>query len=109
LLLAMAGAVALAYRALRSFARLVLSLAESTAASGMAEVSARRGDLSALEENRATERAARRRQWRDVLATGLWLAWLLVPPMVGWAALLYAAAAPLWFLPHSPIRFSHNQ
>jgi hypothetical protein len=105
LLLAIIGAVALVYRAFRSIARLGVSLAESTAASGLAEVSARRGDLTALEENRSTQRAARRRQRGDVLATALWLAWLLVPPWLGWAAPFYAAAAPLWFLPYSPIRF----
>jgi ribose/xylose/arabinose/galactoside ABC-type transport system permease subunit len=105
LLLAVVGAVALVYRAVRAIARLVVSLAESTAASGMAEVSARRGDVTAMEENRATERAARRRQWRDVLAVGLWVGWLLLPPMAGWAAVPYAAAAVLWLLPHSPVRF----
>jgi cobalamin synthase len=104
--LAVLGALALAYRLLRSVARLVLAFAEVTAASGIAEISARRGDLTALAEQQASERAARRRQWKDLLYILLWLAWLLVPPMTSLAQPFYVAAAALWLLPQRPIRFS---
>jgi len=103
--LAVLGILGLAVRLVRSIARLVLSFAEVTAASGLAEVSARRGDLTTLDEQRAIERAARQRQWSDLLFIVLWLGWLFVPPLVSLAQPLYAAAAPLWFLPRRPIRF----
>lgn len=102
--LAVLGALAVAYRLLRSIARFVLAYAEVTAATGLAELSARRGDLTALAEQRATQRSARQRQWTDVLFVALWLAWLVGPPLTAWTQPLYAAAAPLWFLPYRSIR-----
>jgi cobalamin synthase len=104
LVLAVVGAFGLVHRLLRAVARLVLAVAEVTAASGMAEVSARRGDLTALAERRSSQRVARQRQWKDLLFVAGWLAWLIVPPLVGLAQPLYAAAAPLWFLPRAPVR-----
>lgn len=103
-LLATAGAAALVYRLLRSLARAGLSTAELTAASGMAEVSARRGDLTSLAERREAERAARRQQRRDVVVGFGWLLCLTIPIFTPWAQALYAAASPLWLLPHRPVR-----
>jgi polyferredoxin len=104
--LAAAGVLAVVYRLLRALARFVLAFAEVTAASGMAEISARRGDLTTLAERQATERTARQRQWKDLLYIALWLAWLLVPPLTAWPLALYAAAVPLWLLPYRPVRFA---
>jgi hypothetical protein len=95
-ILAIVGAVAI----LRGFARTALRLgiraAEETAASGMAEVSARRGDLTGFAERQEAARAARRERRRDLLLSLLWLLWLAVPPMLGWVPQAYALAAPLW-------------
>jgi hypothetical protein len=104
LVLAVLGALGLAYRFLRSVARFVLAFADATAASGLAEASARRGDLTRLEEQRHQERTARRRQRRDAMVAGLWLLWLIVPPLTPWTQPLYAAAAPLWLLSDRLIR-----
>jgi hypothetical protein len=104
-LMAVLGALAVAYRLLRALARLGVASAERTAASGLAEVSARRGDITSLGERRAHEQVARRRQRQDVLLVALWLAWLVVPPLIGWSQVVYAAAAPLWLLPQQRIRF----
>jgi F0F1-type ATP synthase membrane subunit c/vacuolar-type H+-ATPase subunit K len=106
LVLAVLGAIALGYRLLRALARFGAAFAEGTAASGIAEISARRGDLTTLAEQQATQRAARQRQRVDLLFITLWLAWLFLPPMTVWTGPLYAAAAPLWFLPYRPIRFT---
>lgn len=103
-LLAIAGALAVVYRLVRALARLVLSFAEVTSASGLAEVSARRGDLTAMAEQRVHERLARRRQWGDLLYVLLWLGWLLLPPLISLAQPFYAAAAPLWLLPYRRVR-----
>ncbi|HEX2203900.1 MAG TPA: hypothetical protein VHG91_11405, partial [Longimicrobium sp.] len=57
--LSVAGGLALLWRAARSAARLLLRVAEVTAVAGMAEASARRGDLTGMQERRALERSAR--------------------------------------------------
>lgn len=97
--LAIVGAVALLSRAFRSTLRLLLRTGEVTAASGLVEISLRRGDLTTLEERRSQERRARLRRRRDGLLSLLWVAWLLVPIAGGWLPGAYALAAPLWLLP----------
>ena len=97
LILAIVGAVALVRGLARTLLRLGLRAAEETAATGMAEVSARRGDLTALAERREAALAARKHRRRDLLLAGVWVLWLVVPPIVGWAGPAYALAAPLWF------------
>lgn len=99
LLLAVAGALALIARIARAVFRLALHAMEVTAASGLAEVSARRGDLTGLAERRAREERARRERRLDTLLLALWIAWLAIPPLVGWTQVGYALAAPLWLLP----------
>ncbi len=103
-LLAVSGAAALSYRLLRSLARAGLSSAELTAASGMAEVSARRGDLTSLAERREAEREARRQQRGDVLVCLGWLLCLMIPLFTAWTLPLFSAAAPLWLLPYRAVR-----
>src|SRR5690606_6901645 len=60
LLLAIAGALAIVRGLGRTLLRLGLRAAEETTASGMAEVSARRGDITGLSERRQVAQAARR-------------------------------------------------
>jgi len=103
-LLAIGGGLALVNRAGRAGARLALRAAEVTAVSGMAEISARRGDLTALAERREMERRARELRRRDGIQALLWALWLVLPIAAGWLPAAYALAAPLWLLPSPPLR-----
>ena len=102
-LLALAGVVALALRLFRSGFRLAWRSAEVAAISGLADVSARRGDLTAANERRDHESRARRLRRTHFLLSALWLGWLAVPLFFGVASEAYALAAALWLLP-SPAR-----
>lgn len=97
-LVAVVGALGIARALVRTLVRLGLRAAEATTAAGLAEVSARRGDLTGLAERNEVARMARRRRARDLGLVAFWLAWLLVPPILGYAAYGYALAAPLWLL-----------
>jgi Mg2+/citrate symporter len=102
--LALLGAAAIVARLIRAVLAAALGFAERTAAAGMAEASRRRGDLTALAEMRERERQTRRRsRWSAALAI-VWLALLVVPPLLNVAGLAYAAAAALWLLPRRPLR-----
>ena len=103
-LLAIAGAVGLGVRVVRSLLRVGVTAAEETAVASLAEVSARRGDLTGLAENREMRRSLRRSRLREVGLLGVWVGLLAVPPVAGWLPAGYAAAALLWFLPRRPIR-----
>jgi hypothetical protein len=109
LVLAVLGGVALGYRLLRRLVGFGLAFAEATAASQLAEISARRGDLTTLAERQANEQVARRRQWTDIAFAVLYLLWLIVPLFTEWTQPLYAAASPLWLLPRRPIRIRPTQ
>lgn len=97
-LLAILGAVALAARAVRGLLRLALRAAEETAASGLAEVSERRGDLTGLAERRTQLAAARALRRRELGSLALWLLWLALPPILGWLPEGYAVASALWLV-----------
>jgi hypothetical protein len=104
LLLAFLGVFALMTRLGRAVLRLGLNAAEATAASGLAEVSERRGDITGFLEGRAsgqTLRRARRRNLASMLAYALLIA---IPPFTPVAREVYAAAALLWLLPRRPVR-----
>src|SRR5690606_9783526 len=96
--LAIVGAVAILRNLLRTLVRLGIRAAEATSASGLAEVSARRGDLTALAERRAVLREARQRRAGDLVRTLLWLGWLTLPLFLGWVVPAYLIALPLWFV-----------
>jgi hypothetical protein len=98
-LLAAAGVAALVYRLGRSAVRLALRSAEVTATTGLAEISARRGDLTGLTERRHQVTLARRRRRLDLLRTLGWLLWLALPAATAFTREAYALAAPLWLLP----------
>jgi hypothetical protein len=102
-MLAILGGFALASRALRTTLRLALHLAEETAASGLADVSARRGDLTRLAERQAHRERARSRRRLELATLAFWIAWLLVPLILGWLPAAYAPAALLWLAPR-PLR-----
>lgn len=97
--LAVAGALALLGQLFRALARLGIAAVEKTAASGLAEVAARRGDLTSLAERRELEGRARYGRARYGLLAAAWLLLLIVPVMAGWTRETYAAASVLWLLP----------
>ncbi|HET7275522.1 MAG TPA: hypothetical protein VFI91_10205 [Longimicrobiaceae bacterium] len=101
--LALAGVLALLFRIVRSGARLALSAAETAAAGGLAEVSARHGDLTAMTERRIAQQRARVARRKGALWMILWLTWLILPLFLGWAEEAFALAAPLWLLPKPSI------
>jgi hypothetical protein len=104
LVLAVFGFVALAGRLGRSVLRLALNAAESTAATGLAEISERRGDITGMMETRNTAQALRRKRRLTVLAVVGCLLLIIVPPFAGVAREVYALCALLWLVPARPIR-----
>lgn len=102
-MLAFVGGAALISRLTRSTARLALRAAEATTSAGLAEISARRGDLTGMMERRETVRTARRQRQQALLLTIVWLAWLAVPIFAGWTREAFAVASILWLAPRRPI------
>jgi hypothetical protein len=100
-LLALVGAAALVYRSIGGIFRLVLRASQETAAVGMAEVSASRGDVTGMLERQRLARAARQDRWRHSLLTITWILWLTLPMVLGGARIAYALASVLWILPTS--------
>ncbi|HET6229110.1 MAG TPA: hypothetical protein VFE05_03465 [Longimicrobiaceae bacterium] len=105
-LLAIAGGAAVGFRLLRSVVRFGITLAEGTAITGLAEVSARRGDLTTLAEHRDLQRTVRRARRREALRLAAWFLVLVVPVALAVATPVYAAAALLWFVPARPLRIT---
>jgi hypothetical protein len=98
-LLAFIGGAALVVRLLRASFRLALSAAEASAAGGLADVSARRGDVTGMMERRSAQSDARRARRAALASAALWIAWLVVPVYAGWVREAYALAAVLWLAP----------
>jgi hypothetical protein len=97
--LAFIGGAALVVRLLRASFRLALSAAEASTAAGLADISARRGDLTGMMERRAAESDARRLRRTALASTALWIVWLVIPVYAGWVREAYALAAVLWLAP----------
>jgi len=103
-LLAFAGGAALVARLARASIGVALRAAEAAAARGMADVSARRGDVTGMMERQSAAREARRALRLMLLLGAVWLAWLVVPLFAGVARHAYAAAALLWLAPNPRLR-----
>jgi hypothetical protein len=103
-ILAVVGVLAIVARLGRSLLRVGITVAEETAAAGMAEASARRGDLTGLAERREQKTALRRTRFKQLAVSTLWIALLVVPALAGWGRPVYAAAVLLWLLPRAPLR-----
>jgi hypothetical protein len=101
--LAIAGGFALTHRLVRALLRLGLAAAQRSAVSGYTELSARRGDLTALEERRDVLRRVDNLRRRQLLASGAWVFLLVLPPVLGVTLHAYAAASALWLLPRRPL------
>jgi hypothetical protein len=103
-LVAVFGVLALLARLGRSLLRVGITVAEETAAAGMAEASARRGDLTTLAERRGQAVALRRARWAQLAASTGWAALLVAPPLLDVGRPVYVAAVLLWLLPRAPLR-----
>ena len=103
-ILAVVGVLAILARLGRSLLRVGITVAEETAAAGMAEASARRGDLTGLAERRAQRAALRRTRFGQLAVSVLWAVLLVLPALAGWGRPVYAAAVLLWLLPRAPLR-----
>ena len=104
LLLAVLGFLALVARMGRALLRLGLNAAEATAASGLAEVSERRGDITGFMERRQSGEALRRARRRNLAALLAYALLIFIPPFTGFAREIYAAGALLWLVPRRPVR-----
>lgn len=103
-LLAVLGVVAVLLRLGRELVRLALNAAESTHATGLAEISERRGDITGLMERRAAAGTLRRDRRLALAQVAIFLLLLVVPPLAGLAREVYAACALLWFVPARKLR-----
>lgn len=99
LLLAVFGFLALAGRLARALVRLALNAAESTAATGLAEVSERRGDITGMMEKRTAAQTLRRDRRVTLLIAAACALLIVIPPFAGVAREVYAACALLWLVP----------
>ncbi len=104
LLLAVFGFLALVLRLGRELVRLALNAAEATAASGLAEVSERRGDITGLMERQAAAQALRRARRRTIAGVAALFLLMAIPPFTELAREVYAACALLWFIPARRLR-----
>jgi hypothetical protein len=104
LILAVLGFLALAGRLGRALLRLALNAAESTAATGLAEVNERRGDITAMMETRNAAQTLRRSRRVTLLSAAACFLLIAIPPFAGVAREVYAACALLWFVPARGIR-----
>jgi hypothetical protein len=99
LLLSIAGFAAVVLRAGLALLHALKGGVESFLASDLAEIRARRGDLTGLDEAAQLQSAARRTRLAALGAFFLWGGLLIVPALTPWPELLYAAYALLWLVP----------
>jgi len=99
LFLAVLGVGAILLRLMGALLGLGLTAVEASAASSLAEASARRGDLTGMMERKEAGLALRRRRLRAAGWVAVYLGLLVVPPIADVARFVYAAAAGLWLLP----------
>ena len=103
-ILALLGGVALFVQLVRTGMRIMLHAAEGAAASGRAAAGARRGDVTAMIEGHAAVDRERRGMYRQGLLGALLLLWFAVPLALGFTAVAWALAAPLWLFRSAPPR-----
>jgi hypothetical protein len=104
LILAVFGFLALLRRLGGSLLRLGLHAAEGSAATGLAEVSERRGDITGFMERRASAQSLRRARRLTTATLAVYVLLLAVPLFAGLAREVWAACSLLWFLPARPLR-----
>lgn len=96
--LAAIGVMAVAWRSVCAFARLVRRELDRFLAREAADARASRGDLTGMADAESRAAEARRARRRVLFELGFWLALLLVPLWTPWTTPLYAGCSVLWFL-----------
>jgi hypothetical protein len=99
LLLGAAGVAAVALRAAGALMTVISGGVESFLARDVADVRARRGDLTGLADADAVRQRARRRRFVALGVFSMWVCLLIVPPLTPWPGFLYAAYSLLWLVP----------
>jgi hypothetical protein len=99
--LAIAGAGAVLLRGMRAGARVLGRGLERFLVRGVADVRARRGDLTGLSDAAAQKRRARRAQLGAVSSLAFWVALGVAPLLTPWPRGLYAGYALFWVLPRT--------
>jgi hypothetical protein len=107
-LLAAAGIAAVVLRALSALFRALRGGVDSFLARDLAEVRARRGDLTGVSDAAEQRRAAHRYRMFALLSAAVWIGLLAVPPLTPWPAFLYAVYALLWLVPRRPTTPRHK-
>jgi hypothetical protein len=106
LVLAVLGFVAVARRAALALLGLLGRGVDRFLAGEVAEVRARRGDLTGLTDARNEEKSARRAQVAAVAIFSFWTILLVVPTLTPWPRPIYATYSVLWLLPRAVARTS---
>jgi hypothetical protein len=99
LLLAIAGFAAVLFRAAGALVSALSGSVEGFLARDIADVRARRGDLSGLADADELAAAARRRRLVSLGVFSMWAGLLIVPALTPWPSFLYAAYSLLWLVP----------
>jgi hypothetical protein len=98
-ILAFAGIVAAVWHLVRAAIRFLSQGASGLWTGEVARTHARRGDVTALEEARREQTAAKRGRTRAGAEAVGWLILLLVPPLTPWGTYIYASYVVLWLVP----------
>jgi hypothetical protein len=99
LVLAVAGFLAAALRAVIALFAVLQSGVEGFLARDLAEVRGRRGDLTGAADAADVRAAARRRRFTAIGFFTMWLGLLLIPALTPWPAFVYASYCVLWLMP----------
>ncbi|MGH7554412.1 MAG: hypothetical protein ACREMQ_15515, partial [Longimicrobiales bacterium] len=89
-LLAIAGVLAVLYRAARTTLRLLRRSVDALVARETAELRAQRGDLTGMAGAADARAVARRQRLLALALLCFWMLLLIVPPLTPWPGVLYA-------------------
>ncbi|MGH7504505.1 MAG: hypothetical protein ACRELX_02600 [Longimicrobiales bacterium] len=99
LILAVVGIAAVLRHLATALLRLLRRGVDAFMADQVADVRARRGDLTGLSDAEVVRSQARRSRLAAVGTVSLWTALLVVPPLTSWPELVYACYNVLWLVP----------
>jgi hypothetical protein len=99
LLLVVIGIAAVLRHLAVALLRLLKRGADEYIARQIADVRARRGDLTGLSDAQVERSIAKRARFAAVGGVSLWIGLLVVPPLTPWPELLYASYTAFWLFP----------
>lgn len=103
IVLAVFGILAVLRRVLLAVLRLLGRGVDRIMANEMAEIRARRGDLTGLDEADVEHGRARRAQAGALAVLSFWVLLLIAPSLTPWPLALYASYSLLWVIPRLPV------